>query len=362
MTRKINSAVDHKCPSCHAVLKFNPKDQNWICEYCDGVFNLKDLEENEKKYQEKETIEEQIVLEENPDIGEYNVYKCHDCGAQIVADLNTAATFCVYCKNTAIIKERLTGKFEPQEIIPFHKTIEDAKAAFKKVGRQHPLMPSSFSSPKNISEIRGIYIPFWLFSATTKGGITTNCTKVRTWRSGDYIYTKTDIYSVIRDGEITFLKVPNDGALKFDNATMNSIEPFDYSKLVSFNPSYLSGFLAEKYDVDSDTAKKDAIFRMRNTVIDTLKKDIKGYSSCQVINDNITFPNLNTEYVLLPVYLLNIKYQDKIYTFAMNGESGKLIGNMPVDKKKAILAFIITFGVTFLISYIIFYLFIRSNV
>ena len=362
MTKISNKSIDHKCPSCHAPLKFNPQSQNWICEYCDSTFNLKDLKENTQKYQEHETTEESKIIEDNPDIGDYNIYRCPNCGAQIVTDQNTSATFCVYCKNTAIIKERLVGKFEPKELIPFNKTIDDAKKAFKKVGRHHPLMPSSFSSPQNISEIRGIYIPFWLFSSTTNGGITTHCTKTRSWRSGDYVYTKTDIYSVVREGEITFVKVPNDGSLKFDNAIMNSIEPFDYSKLVPFNPSYLSGFLSEKYDLESDKVKEEVISRMHNTVVEKLKKDIKGYNSCQVVSDNITFPNLNIEYVLLPVYLLNIKYKDKMYTFAMNGESGKLIGNMPVDKQKAVLAFILTFIITFLITYAIFYLFIRSNV
>jgi DNA-directed RNA polymerase subunit RPC12/RpoP/ribosomal protein L37AE/L43A len=362
-----NKSVNHKCPSCHAPLKFNPKTQNWTCEYCNSTFNLKDLQEFEKKYQDKETIEEPVVKEEDiseqtPDLGEYNVYKCPDCGAQIVTDLNTAATFCVYCKNTAIIKERLTGKFEPKELIPFQKTIEDAKEAFKKVGKHHPLMPSSFNSTKNISEIRGIYIPFWLFSTTSRGGITTHCKRIRSWRRGDYVYTKTDTYSVTKDGEFTFIKVPNDGSLKFDDAIMNSIEPFNYEKLVPFSPSYLSGFLAEKYDVDSTKAQQGVVSRMRNTIINNLKTDIKGYNSCTVVSDNINFPDLNIEYVFLPVYFLNIKYNDKIYTFAMNGESGKLIGNMPVDKKKAIIAFVLTFIITFIISYLIFYLFIRSNV
>lgn len=356
MANKATRSVDHKCPSCNAVLKFNPTDQNWKCEYCDSTFNLEDLSKHKKKYKEKE------VIEEKPDIGEYNVYRCPDCGAEIVTDLNTSATFCVYCKNTAIIKERLTGKFEPQEIIPFKKTMDDAIKAFKQVGRKHPFMPSSFNSQKNISEIKGIYIPFWLFTSTSIGGITANAEIINHHRSGDYVYTNTKHYHITRDGKVSFLKVPNDGATKFDDATMNSIEPFNYSKLVPFNPSYLSGFLAEKYDVDSETAKADALFRMKNTVEDIFKKDIKGYSTVNITSNTIHFPEVNVEYVLLPVYLLNIKYKNKIYTFAMNGESGKLIGNMPVDKKKAFFTFFLVLVISFLICFAIFYLFIRSNV
>ena len=97
----IKSTIDHKCPACNAKLTFKPETQNWVCEYCDSKFTLEDLKKNEKKYKDK------VVEEEAQDQGEYNMYKCPDCGAEIVTDLNTTATFCVYCKNTSIIKERL---------------------------------------------------------------------------------------------------------------------------------------------------------------------------------------------------------------------------------------------------------------
>ena len=352
------TTVNHKCPACHANLTFNPKEQNWRCEYCDSVFKLEDLKKNIHKYVEKKVKPE----EENPDIGEYNLYKCPDCGAQIVTDLNTSATFCVYCKNTSIIKERLTGKFEPQYIIPFQNTKEDAITAFKKIGKKHPLMPKTFNSEKNISEIRGIYIPFWLFTSTVNGSITKEGTKLKTWRVGNYQYTKTDTYNIIREGNLSFEYVPNDGSKKFDDATMHSIEPFDYNKLTEFSPSYLSGFLAEKYDITSEEAKHQATNRMKNTTRNQLENDIIGYTSTIEKNSNFTFPDLQTHYVLLPVWLLNIKYQDKIYTFAMNGETGKLIGNMPVDKTKAFLTAITIFIISFIICIIIFYLFIRGNV
>ena len=351
-------ATDYKCPSCHAKLEFNPKDQNWKCEYCDSVFQLEDLKVNEEKYQEKE------AKEEENDIGTYNVYKCSNCGAELVTDLNTTATFCVYCKNTAIIKERLVGKFEPKEIIPFSKTTVDATEAFKKIGKKHPLMPKSFSSVQNISEIRGVYIPFWLFSSVSNGGITASC-EIRhmSHRRGDYVYTRVDDYEVIREGNIVFEKVPNDGAVKFDDDIMNSIEPFDYKKLVEFSPSYLSGFLAEKYDVSSEEAQEKAVKRMKNSALNFLRQQIPArYNRCVISSNSIGFENINLEYVLLPVYMLNIKYKNKVYTFAMNGESGKMIGNMPIDIKKAIKLFLLVFGITFFICWGVFYIFIRSNV
>lgn len=345
------TVIDSKCPSCDANLKFDPKSQKWICEYCGNKYELKDLEQNTKKYNKKEAKEEKKTQEKV----KLNIYRCSNCGAEIVCDENTTATFCVYCKNTAVIKERLVGSFEPSLIIPFQKTNKDAIAAFKKIGRRHPLMPKEFSSEKNISEIRGIYIPFWLFSVVSSGGIEANCTKVRTWRSGDYLYTNTTTYIATREGNITITRVPNDGSVKFDDAIMNSIEPFDYSKLVPFNYSYLSGFLAEKYDVDEKRAQENAKKRMSETIKKELLSTIHGYSTVTIRKDYIDYGNMESEYVLLPVYMLNIKYKDKIYTFAYNGESGKMIGNMPIDKKRAVLFFLLAFIIVFIIVFALLY-------
>ena len=131
MSRK--TSLNHKCPNCHANLTFNPKEQNWLCEYCDSEFKLEDLTKNEQKYNEKQ-------VEEDYNSSEFDVYKCPDCGAEIITDLNTVATFCIYCKNTSIIKERLVGKFELKHIIPFQNTKDDAVVAFKKLGKHHPLI------------------------------------------------------------------------------------------------------------------------------------------------------------------------------------------------------------------------------
>jgi len=352
---KSSTSVDHKCPNCRANLVFNPKGQNWVCEYCDSIFKLDDLSKNEQKYVDKK-VEEDIVS------SEFDVYRCPDCGAEIITDLNTVATFCIYCKNTSIIKERLVGKFELKHIIPFQTTKDDAIAAFKKLGKGHPLMPDEFNDPKNVSEIRGVYIPFWLFSSTVNGSLVSEAKRVRTRRSGDYQYITTETFEVLRDGVVNFNYVPNDGSKKFDDGIMNSIEPYDYKKLVDFSASYLSGFYAEKYDLDSDEAQKNIDLRIKNTVSDLLVSKIIGYSSNFVKSCDISYENSNMEYVFLPVWFLNIKYKEKFYTFAMNGDTGKLIGDIPVDKKKFWMAFGVIFGIVFVICLIVFYLFIRSNV
>lgn len=348
----MNDALAHKCPNCNAVLKYNPKDENWKCEYCHGVFNIEEVTEYNKKIGN--------TLDKPSKSKDLDMYVCSNCGAKIIADENTSTTSCVYCKNTAILKDKLTGEFSPEYLIPFKKTKEDAIDAFKALRKGRPFIPKEFLKKENINEMSGIYIPFWIYDCKASGNITASCNRVTTWRSGDYRYTKTDTYKVTRGGTVNFEKIPTDGSKRFPNDIMNSIEPFDYKDLKDFNFSYLSGFLSEKYDVSKEEASEDSIRRAKESFEETMRNDIRGYASVNVTGRDINLSDSLSRYVLLPVWMLNIKYKDKIYTFAMNGQTGKMIGDIPINKFKAIMTWIIIFLITFGISFLIGYMRVNS--
>lgn len=349
------NTYDYKCPSCDAILKFNPHGQNWKCEYCKHEYNLEELQiYNEKKGNKELKNEHKVKLEK--DSSGMDIYTCNNCGAQIVADENTSATFCVYCKNTAILKNKLVDEFNPQYVIPFKFTKEDAIEKFKAIGKGKPLMPKVFSNPKNVEETKGIYIPFWLYDINTSGSIEADCKRITSWTTGNYHYTKTDVYLAKRSGNMNYSKIPVDGSKHFDDSVMNSIEPFHYEELKEFSHSYLSGFLAEKYDVLSDEAVEIALKRAENSTINTLKNDIKGYTSVSIRNNNIDKNKIRDDYALLPVWLLNVKYNNKIHTFAMNGQTGKMIGDIPIDPKKAIIWWVAIFLLSMLVFVILYFI------
>lgn len=336
--------LDHKCPACTAKLPFNPVTQKWDCEYCGLSYNLEELEKFEKKQNKNK--------KSNVDA---DVYECPDCGAKVIADENTTATFCVYCGNTNIIKNRLTDEFKPLKIIPFKNTKEEAISAFKRFKTGKIFTPKDFSKETNIEKLTGVYIPFWIYDCNVDGNIDVSATKVTRWRSGDYKYTKTDSYAVKRAGNMSFDNVPVDGSTKFDNDTMDSIEPFNYQELKDFNMSYLSGFLSEKYDVNKEEAYKRAYERIEKSTIDELKSTINFYDSVNIVNSNINVDVKEAEYILLPVWMLNVKYKDKMHMFAMNGQTGKMVGNIPIDKKKMWFTWIGSFlGLTAILSLITF--------
>lgn len=355
---KKEKVLDNKCPGCGAPIHFIPSLGKWKCDYCNSEFSLEEMQkhnnassiENNNKEVGENKIEETI---------NYISYKCGNCGAEIVADEQTAATFCLYCGNTAILKNKLSGEFSPDLIIPFKTEKKAAIEAFAGLSKGRPFMPKDFNSPNNIKKIRGIYIPFWLYDLNVNGSVNFNGTIVKSWTSGDRHYTKTDYYKLYRTGSMKFKKIPVDGSTRFANDIMNSIEPFNYNDLVQYNHAYLSGFFAEKFDIDSDEAINDAALRALESSKQCMLDDAPRYSGKIIFENTLQSSIEKKQYAMLPVWMVNVKYKDKFYTFAMNGQTGEFIGNIPLDKKKVIIWTILMFlGIFFgiiLISFI-FYL------
>lgn len=339
--KKKEDTLENRCPSCRSSIKFNAKLQKWKCEYCGSEFTLEEMQKHsDNASTEKKNRKDAKVEDDNI---EYVSYHCESCGAEIIADSETAATFCVYCGNTAILQSKLSGKFSPDLVIPFKTTKEDAIAAFKGLSKGRPLMPKDFNSEENIEKIRGIYIPFWLFDINNSGDIEMAATNSKSWTVGNTRYTKTDYYRVIRGGEMDYSKIPVDGSTRFDNDIMNTIEPFNYNELVKYNHAYLSGFYAEKYDQGAKDVFAEAADRSINSTKEVLMNDTMLYSTKNIINNTIVATEKERYYALLPVWMVNVKYKDKMYLFAMNGQTKEFIGNIPLNKGKAVLLSIIIF-------------------
>lgn len=339
-----------KCMGCGATLKYSPATQNFKCEYCNHEYTIEDIEKFQQQSQlNSETNKENIDINDGKvSDKEYASYTCKNCGAELITDDNTVATSCVYCRSTAIINNRIKGVLLPNKLIPFTKTKQDAIDAFKSCTKGKLFAPNSFNDPKNINEITGVYVPFWLYDSTVETEFKANGTKITSWTSGDYHYTKTDIYNVERDVSMDFEKVPADSSSKFEDNLMDSIEPYNYEELKDFNEAYLSGFLAEKYDVTKEVASKRMEERVANSAIERCRHSANSYSALTPTQQNVKITKGNISYVMLPVWMLNIKYGGKLYHFAMNGTTGKFIGEIPKDKHKARL-YTFLFGLAFFV-------------
>lgn len=341
-------SMDNKCPACGANITFNPKNQKWDCKYCDSSFTLEEM----KQHKNASSEEASRSTSYNKASENLDVYHCKNCGAEVMADEQTTATFCLYCGSTAILKEKIESGRKPSQMIPFKKVKEDAIEAFKGIYKGRPLMPRFFNKKENIEKITGVYIPFWSYDLKTEGDISFTSKDIITWSDSNYHYEKTDTYLTKKNGSLEFEKVLVDGSSRFDDDLMDSIEPFDYKDLVDYNHAYLSGFLAEKYDVDSEKAIERAETRAMNTSVSEIESTVRHQTS-MVTDNHLKVEKIKDDYILLPVFMVNVKYKDKMYTFAMNGQTGEIVGNIPLDKKRVILFSITIFILTFLLCLLV---------
>lgn len=327
---------EFKCPCCGGAIEFNSTLQKMKCPYCDTEFEMDALQSYNEDLNSEGTDDMQWETKagsqwEDGETDSMRSYVCKSCGGEIVGDENTAATSCPYCDNPIVMTGQFKGDLKPDLVIPFKLDKAAAKEGLMKHLSKKRLLPKIFKSENHIDEIKGIYVPFWLFDADADANIRYKATKVRRWHDSNYDYTETSYFSVFRAGQIGFERVPVDGSSKMPDDLMESIEPFDFKDAVDFKTAYLAGYLADKYDVNADQSIDRANERVKRSTEQAFANTVKGYSSVTPENTNVRLSNGKAKYALYPVWILNTTYKGQKYMFAMNGQTGKFAGNLPMD-------------------------------
>ena len=330
--------MEYKCPSCGGAISFDSTSQKMTCPFCDATFDPESLKayDNELKNEKPSEMEWEMQSEEHWREGEQEgmfVYSCQSCGGEIVGDETLAATSCPYCDNPVVMAGQFSGTLRPDYVIPFKLDKKAATDALKKHMEKKRLVPKIFKEENHIDEIKGIYVPFWLFDADADANIRYKATRTRAWSDSRYNYVETSYYSVAREGAVSFNMVPVDGSSKMPDDLMESIEPYNYSEVVDFQTAYLAGYLADKYDIDANQSIESANSRVKKSTEDAFANTVTGFSSVVPEYSNIHLANGKVRYALLPVWVLNTSWNDQKYLFAMNGQTGKLVGDLPLDKK-----------------------------
>lgn len=333
-----NRVLEYKCPCCNAGLVFGSNTQQLTCEYCGNTFDIDTVkafndsgEQNTEEFQWDDQPKQEWAEEERQAM---HAFQCPACGGEILTDENTAATFCPYCDNPTIMPSRLSGGLKPDAVLPFQTSKEDAKAAFLRLCKGKPLLPKGFTAEQRLEKITGIYVPFWLYDCSADYTGSYKATRIHTWSDSQYNYTKTDHFLLRRGAEANFQGIPMDGSSKMDDTFMESIEPYDYGQLIDFDMAYLTGFLADKYDVPSENGEARIRQRVDNAVEDELQSSLIGYATVIPTSRQLQIRHSKARYALLPVWILNTQYRGKIYTFAMNGQTGKMTGSFPICPKR----------------------------
>ena len=344
--------TNYQCPACTGPLHFAGGSGKLECEYCGASYDVAEIEalyaeKEEKAAAARQAAEETRQSAPSGDGGAWDTsgfsedwgtegdgmraYSCPSCGAELICDENTAATSCPYCGNPTVVPGQFSGQLRPDFIIPFKLSKEDAVRALKKHYKGKIFLPKRFTLENHVQEIQGIYVPFWMFDGEAEGDAHYEATRSHTYRSGDYEITETEHYDVYRAGMVNFEKIPVDASSKMPDDHMDSIEPYDYQELKPFSTAYLPGFLADKFDVTVEQCRQRADQRCEGTLSSALRNTVTGYHTCTLIHDSVNLKRGKVHYALMPVWMLNTKWKGKDFLFAMNGQTGKLVGDLPVS-------------------------------
>lgn len=325
------------CPACKTELNSEGMSGEATCPGCGAQFQMEDLRAYAAQMAEKQDDNMNWDTEaggrwQEGEADGLRIYGCKQCGGEIVADETTGATHCPYCGNPVVLAGHFTGHLKPDLVIPFKVDKKAAIAVLQNHYKGKRLLPKVFKDQNHIEEVKGLYVPVWLFDADADANVEYDATRVHRWSDSDYEYTETRHYAVIRGGGIGFENVPVDGSSKMDDTLMESIEPFDISDAVPFKTAYLPGYMADKYDVDAGESIDRANQRIKQSTEDAFRSTVMGYTTVTAVDSNIRLQNGKSRYALYPVWILNTDWNGQKFTFAINGQTGKIAGDLPMDK------------------------------
>lgn len=331
------STFAYNCPCCGAPLAYDAANKNLKCASCGNSYELEALEAmnpTESAGGVKFDLPQETFGA--AETAQMQAYVCKACGAELLTEETTTATECPYCGSPTILPDRIEGSVKPEMVIPFTVTKEQAQKQFDEYFHGKVLLPNLFKNGRNrISEIRQLYVPYWLFDCDAQGNIVYDAEKKTTSRQGDYEIERIEHYIVRRAGSMSFENIPVDGSEKLDNKITESLEPYDLSAAVPFQPAVLAGAMADHADVDAVACEGRAVERVENSMASELRNTVKGYSTVRERSKNIFAEGGKVTPVLMPVWLITTEKEGKTYTFAINGQTGKLTCDVPSDKKKA---------------------------
>lgn len=338
--------TNYQCPACTGPLHYDGASGKLECEYCGSAY---DVAEMEKRYAGKEAAAAaQAAAEEAAELGEdqgeytaggeswdpegMKAYSCPSCGAELVCDETTAATSCPYCGNPSILPGQFTRMQKPDYVLPFKLDKKAAEDALRNYYKGKKLLPKAFTAENHIREIKGVYVPFWLYDGEADADVSYAATRVFTTTRGNERITTTEHYQVRRAGTVRFEKIPVDASSKMPDEHMDSIEPFDYSELKPLSTAYLPGYLADKYDEDAEKCAQRADQRAKTTALNEMNRSVGGYATCIPVRENVRLRRGAVKYALMPVWMLSTQWKGQNFLFAMNGQTGKLIGDLPISR------------------------------
>ena len=381
------AVLSMKCINCGADIKFDAETQKYKCDYCLSLFTQEQMEAISAALKEADQDEgtgavpaPEILREETPAEADRQtdhgntadggietdedqtceeqpqteaeeeapmvLYECPSCGAEIVTEETTAATFCYYCHSSVVLSGRLKGEYRPDFVIPFAVDKTRALEIFSDWIGKKKYVPKAFFSADQIEKVTGVYFPYWTYSCDVEGELDARGSQIKSWTSSSTRYTETSKYKIRRAGTMPIRHVPRNALKKANRELAEGVFPFDMKQVKPFSAGYLSGFQAENRDMQQQEFVREVELEVRDFAGARLKQQITGrYSAVTFLDQQMNLTRPEWKYALLPVWTLTYRApgSDETYYFACNGQSGKICGRLPLDRGRLMQLFLSIF-------------------
>ncbi len=356
----------YRCPNCNGALEYNPITDEMECAHCGGSYTMQEIEAGSQKQPDfygqpasyntwgsnastqhwesasssqpwgsaepvatiKESddyIEENNIYAE-PEMMECKVYTCTSCGAELFVNDTEVSTYCAYCGQPTIVYSRISQEKKPAYIIPFKISKGEALGRIRNCFGKGVLIPKEVKN-FDVEKMRGIYVPFFLFDVYYYNKI-----RVRV-EEGIGNDKKGVTYRFEADCE--FERISCDASKRLNDESTQRLEPYNLDELRAFDAAYLSGFYADRYDLTARQLNNAVVNRCRELFDEAVKMQFHDMQAA-VMERNPKHIIRKSEYVLLPVWFMTFRYKNEPYTMLVNGQTGKVVGAVPVNKGKAV--------------------------
>lgn len=356
----------YRCPNCNGALEYNPVTDEMECAHCGGSYTMQEIEAGSQKaqdYYQQQTAyspwgsndsaqtwgdntfsqpwgsvqtaspvkESDDYIEENniyaePETMECKIYTCTSCGAELAVNDTEVSTYCAYCGQPTIVYSRVSQEKKPRYIIPFKISKEEALGRIRANLGKGVLIPKEIKN-FDVEKMRGIYVPYFLFDAYYYD-------KIRV-RVGEGIGKDKKTVTYRFEADCEFEKISCDASKRLNDESTQRLEPYQLEELRDFDAAYLSGFYADRYDLTARQLTNVVVKRCQELFDEEVKMQFHDLQAA-VMERKPKHVIRKSEYALLPVWFMTFRYKNEPYTMLVNGQTGKVVGAVPVNKGLAV--------------------------
>jgi len=354
-----HQAETFKCPQCSAPrMDYDPSTGGLKCPQCGFAQNITAAQTAIVEHDLKLALNDQ---DKAKGYGrEMKAVVCKSCGATTQYDPTVASGECPFCGSQQVLEQKPDPNLiQPEAVIPFRLTKDQAYDNYKKWLAGGWFRPKNVLQESGATQLQGVYIPFWTFDAHAESDWTAE--------SGQYYY-ETERYTTTENGKnVTKTRqvqrtrwypssghhadnyddVLISGSTSGDQNMLQQIYPFDTKQLLPYKSDYLSGWAAEAYRIPLAEAWPKGQLAIQAEERTKCGRLVPGdtYRNLQV---SMALSKTTFKHVLLPVFFANYRYNTKLYHFMVNGQTGEVQGQAPIDWVKV--AIVVAIAVVLLIA------------